>query len=504
MKYVLLTLIGVAMMFNSNAQGKVLTMEDAVLGYHLYPKNLYVQWQGERNVLTSVRGNELVGQDAATGRETVLMTLAELNAALGTDLKGWPQFSWKDAGTLVVARQGKMYEIDVEKKAVAVTYTIARGAQNVTPSGYGLVAYTKGNNLYYTDANGNEFAVTADKDPNFVNGQTVSRNEFGIAGGIFWSPDGKKLGFYRKDESQVGTFPLLDITTRTGSLREIKYPMAGMKSEQVSLGIYDIASGKTVWADVTDFGREQYLTNIAWGPASDRVYIQVLDRDQKHMHLNEYCARTGAFVKTLLTEENEKYVEPLMPVVFLKGDDSKFIYRTNNRDGYFNLYPGVKRYMENAIETARKKEYVETIAKTSEGQKYTDFALDTPEGKEVKLSDYVSENKYTLVDFWASWCGPCRKEMPSVAAAYAKYKAKGFGVVGVSLDSNPESWKKGIADLKITWPQMSDLKGWQSEAARLYGVRSIPSTVLVAQDGTIVARDLRGEDIASKLAELLK
>lgn len=152
----------------------------------------------------------------------------------------------------------------------------------------------------------------------------------------------------------------------------------------------------------------------------------------------------------------------------------------------------------------RLKEYVETIAKTSEGQKYTDFALDTPEGKEVKLSDYVSENKYTLVDFWASWCGPCRKEMPSVAAAYAKYKAKGFGVVGVSLDSNPESWKKGIADLKITWPQMSDLKGWQSEAARLYGVRSIPSTVLVAQDGTIVARDLRGEDIASKLAELLK
>lgn len=95
-------------------------------------------------------------------------------------------------------------------------------------------------------------------------------------------------------------------------------------------------------------------------------------------------------------------------------------------------------------------------------------------------------------------------EMPNVVAAYAKYKAKGFGVVGVSLDSNLESWKKGISDLKITWPQMSDLKGWQCEAAKLYGVRSIPATVLVAQDGTIVARDLRGEDIAAKLAELLK
>ena len=152
----------------------------------------------------------------------------------------------------------------------------------------------------------------------------------------------------------------------------------------------------------------------------------------------------------------------------------------------------------------RLKGYVETLAKTSEGQKFIDFALNTPEGKEVKLSDYISKNKYTLVDFWASWCGPCRMEMPNVVAAYAKYKAKGFGVVGVSLDSNLESWKKGISDLKITWPQMSDLKGWQCEAAKLYGVRSIPATVLVAQDGTIVARDLRGEDIAAKLAELLK
>ena len=327
------------MMWSSNAQEKVLTMEETILGYHLYPKNLYVQWQGERNVLTYVEGKNLVGEDAASGEKTVLMTLEELNRVLGAELKGWTQFSWKDAGTLMIARQGKLMEIDVEGKQVVRTYAIPRGAQNVMPNGKGLVAYTKGNNLYYTDAEGHEYAVTEDEDPNFVNGQTVSRNEFGITGGIFWSPDGKKLGFYRKDESQVGTFPLLDITTRTGSLREIKYPMAGMKSEQVSLGVYDIASGRTVWMDVTDFGREQYLTNIAWSPNSDRVYIQVLDRAQKHMHLNEYCARTGSFVKTLLTEENEEaYVEPLTPVVFLKGDDSKFVYRTNNRDGYWNLY----------------------------------------------------------------------------------------------------------------------------------------------------------------------
>lgn len=235
-------------------------------------------------------------------------------------------------------RQGKLTEIDVDKKVLLNSFVLAQGAQNVVSNGKELVAYTKGNNLFYVDANGNEFAVTDDKDLNIVNGQSVSRNEFGIHGGIFWSPDGKKLAFYRKDESLVGTFPLLDINTRTGSLREIKYPMTGMKSEQISLGVYHVASGKTVFLDVDDFGREQYLTNIAWGPASDYIYVQVLDRAQKHMHLNQYEARTGKFVKTLLKEQNDKYVEPLTPIVFLKNEPSKFIYRTNNRDGYFNLY----------------------------------------------------------------------------------------------------------------------------------------------------------------------
>ena len=338
MKYLLLTLIGVAMMLNSKAQGKVLTMEEAVLGYQLYPKNLYTQWQGDRNILTWLDGTDLVGEVPGSGEKKVIMTVGELNRAIDANLQGWAQYAWKDGQTLTLMRQGKLYEINTDKKQVSRRYTLPKGAQNITSNGTDLLAYTLKNNLYYLDANDNTFAVTQDEDPNLVNGQSVSRNEFGINGGIFWSPDGKKLAFYRKDESQVATFPLLDITTRTGSLKEIKYPMAGMKSEQVSLGVHDIASGKTVFLDVTDFGREQYLTNIAWGPASDYLYVQVLDRPQKHVHLNQYCARTGAFVKTLLTEQNEQYVEPQTPIVFLKNDPSKFIYRTNNRDGYFNLY----------------------------------------------------------------------------------------------------------------------------------------------------------------------
>ncbi|MFR4738041.1 TlpA disulfide reductase family protein [Phocaeicola coprocola] len=150
------------------------------------------------------------------------------------------------------------------------------------------------------------------------------------------------------------------------------------------------------------------------------------------------------------------------------------------------------------------KEHIATIEKTEVGQKFIDFAMNTPEGKEVKLSDFISQNKYTLIDFWASWCGPCRAEMPNVVAAYNAFKAKGFGIVGVSLDNNAEAWKKAIKDLNITWVQMSDLKGWSCEGAKLYGVRAIPATVLVDQEGTIVARNLRGEELAAKLGELLK
>lgn len=130
--------------------------------------------------------------------------------------------------------------------------------------------------------------------------------------------------------------------------------------------------------------------------------------------------------------------------------------------------------------------------------------MQTPAGETVSLSDFISKNKYTLIDFWASWCGPCRKEMPNVVEAYKAFKDKGFGIVGVSLDENADKWKDAITTLNITWPQMSDLQGWNNAGAKLYGVNSIPATVLVDQDGTIVARNLRGDAIKAKLDELLK
>ena len=153
---------------------------------------------------------------------------------------------------------------------------------------------------------------------------------------------------------------------------------------------------------------------------------------------------------------------------------------------------------------AKLLERIKILENTAVGQKFTDFTLPDTEGNPVKLGDIIAKNKYTLIDFWASWCGPCRAEMPNVVAAYKEYNKKGFGIVGVSLDNDADKWKKAIKDMNMTWDHMSDVKGWQCEGAALYGVNSIPATVLVAQDGTIIARNLRGEAIKEKLAELLK
>ncbi|WP_018336192.1 S9 family peptidase [Butyricimonas synergistica] len=339
MKKKLLTIIGLSMMFGLNAQEKVLTMEEAVVGYHLYPRSKYFQWQGDKNQYTYLDREGLMGESADKGEKTVLLTVVELNKILNADLKGFPNFSWLDGNTIVIARQGNIYHIDVEKKQLKHTFSFPKGAANQTYTKAGnLYAYTVDNNLYYLDERGNSYTVTADEDKNIVNGQVVSRNEFGISGGIFWSPDGKKLGFYRKDESEVTNFPLLDINSRTGSLKEIKYPMAGMKSELVTMGVYDIASGRTVFLDVNDFGREQYLTGITWAPESDIVYIQVLNRGQDHMRLNKYDASTGKQIATLFEEKSNTYVEPQNGLVFMKNNPKQFLYETNNRDGYFNLY----------------------------------------------------------------------------------------------------------------------------------------------------------------------
>ena len=149
-------------------------------------------------------------------------------------------------------------------------------------------------------------------------------------------------------------------------------------------------------------------------------------------------------------------------------------------------------------------EHLAILEKVSIGKKFADIALNDPEGNPIKLSDYAGKGKVVLIDFWASWCPPCRADMPHLVSVYGQYKDKGFEIIGLSLDRNNEDWVKGINELNITWPQMSDLKYWQSEGAALYGVNSIPHTVLIDKDGTIIAKNLRGKSLDEKLVEILQ
>ncbi len=149
------------------------------------------------------------------------------------------------------------------------------------------------------------------------------------------------------------------------------------------------------------------------------------------------------------------------------------------------------------------RNHITILDRVAIGKKYVDFKLLTPEGDALALSDIV-EGKYVLIDFWASWCGPCRQENPNVVRMYKDLHEKGFEILGVSFDTSKENWEQAIQSDNLTWPQMSDLKGWQNAAGKLYGISSIPSTVLIDPNGIIIEKNLRGEELYKKLEQLLK
>ena len=287
-RFLYITLSALLLTLNTVAQEpqrRLLTMEEAILSRELIPDNIRTLWG------TDSKGNTLYGVISKESRE--------------------PQ--WFDVRTHKAAEN-------------------APATPNNAPR-----YFTEGNNLYVQIGDLRK-AITSDTDPNIINGSHVSRNEFGISGGIFPSPDGLSVAFYRKDESRVADFPLLDITTRTGSLVNIKYPQNGLPSERISLGVYNTATEQTVWIEVDDFDEERYLTNITWSPDGKLIYIQVLNREQNEMHLNSYSATTGALVERLFTESDSRYVEPLYPLYWVGDKGDKFIYSTNVRDGYWSLY----------------------------------------------------------------------------------------------------------------------------------------------------------------------
>lgn len=203
-------------------------------------------------------------------------------------------------------------------------------------TGGNMFAFTVDNNLWFGRKGAAPFAITADKDINIISGQAVHRNEFGIDKGIFFSPKGNLLAYYRMDQTMVEDYPIIDWAPVPAKNTNIKYPFAGRTSHQVTLQVYDPASGKTT-AIQTEGPKDQYLTCVTWSPDERYIYIAILNRDQNHLWLNQYDARSGKKIKTLLQEQDDKYVEPQHPLAFLPGSNSRFIW-WSQRDGYMHLW----------------------------------------------------------------------------------------------------------------------------------------------------------------------
>lgn len=337
---------------------KSYTLEDVIPGgnnyFNLVPKNIPgLQWWGDVCVRTDVEN--IVTINVRNGKETVLVTLDEVNEALLNGEKPFqPTQELKQLRTLMGAslpwgdqkvitfRQGNyMIWYDFGQKKISNLFRLNEKAANLDfckENGY--VAYTVGSDLCIAHEGEKDLQINPDEkkaDPmDIVYGQAVHRNEFGIYKGTFWSPKGNCLAFYRMDQSMVTAYPQVNTTTRIATLEPDKYPMAGMTSHKVTVGVYHIQSGKTVYLQAGD-PTDRYFTNISWSPDEKSIYVIELNRDQNHSQLVRYNAETGAKEAMLFEETHPKYVEPQHPIVFLPWDNNQFIY-WSQRDGFHHLY----------------------------------------------------------------------------------------------------------------------------------------------------------------------
>lgn len=328
----------------TQAQDKLLTIEDAVIGQwrEYYPTTMNnIQWKGETNTYTFQDYTTLYSHNTSSLDTVTLLTLKQLNTVLqkaGLDsLRYLPYIQWINADQFDFQTNTAWILFNIKYKTIQNAIKFPEKAENITLcSDHQKLAYTLDNNLFVTDTKNETTQITNDNNPEIIYGQFVSRNEFGIDGGIFWSPKGNYLAFYRKDESKVGNYPLVDITKREAKLDNIKYPMAGMPSEHISIGIYNFQNGATNYIEKDDTLSEKYLTNVSWDPQETSIYVQVLNRDQNHMKLNAYDL-SGNLVKTLFEEKNDRYVEPSHPILFLPGKNNQFVYQTRN-NGFNHAY----------------------------------------------------------------------------------------------------------------------------------------------------------------------
>ncbi|MBI5372532.1 MAG: DPP IV N-terminal domain-containing protein [Sphingobacteriales bacterium] len=347
MKKFLLTVLLTGFCLLSISQDKLLSLEDAMLKARtsLAPENLaqlqFFESSNDYIFLKKQNGQDfwMRGNYKLAGQETPFLSLGVLNDWMrqaGTDtFKTMPPVKFAKDGWILNNNGNKIQFDPAAKKYKTLLSKEMAAKENAEEGPAGFVAYLDHYNLFVSDGK-QASQVTTDGSKDIVYASSVHRDEFGISKGTFWSNKGTKLAFYRMDQGMVTDYPIINWTERPAKAELIKYPMAGDKSHQVRVGVYNTATASTIWLK-TGQPAEQYLTNIAWSPDDNTVFIAVLNREQNHMKLNQYDAASGDFIKTLFEEKDDKYVEPLVPLLFVKNNPSRFIWQSN-RDGWNHLY----------------------------------------------------------------------------------------------------------------------------------------------------------------------
>ena len=345
----------------SAQEKKAFTLEDVIPGgsnyFNLVPENIPgLGWWGDICIQAGV--DEVKTIDVKNGKEKILFTLNEVNETIKNGDKPYKlthelkplhslmavQLPWADK-TIALFRQSNymMWYDFAEKKIIKLAYLNDKAANFDFCKENGLMAYTVGSNLHVAEQGDFDKQVSPslvagkeEGETGVLYGQSVHRNEFGIMKGTFWSPKGTYLAFYRMDQSMVTDYPQVNTSTRIATPEPDKYPMAGMTSHKVTVGVYNVKTGKTVYLQAGD-PTDRYFTNISWAPNEQHIYVIELNRDQNHSQLVRYNAVSGAKEAVVYEEKHPKYVEPQHPLTFLPWDDSKFIY-WSQRSGFQHLY----------------------------------------------------------------------------------------------------------------------------------------------------------------------
>ena len=355
MKIKLLFLLMTATL-SMSAQDKLFTLEDLNFGGNNYrnmqPENMWLAWWGDKLVQTDTEYCSLV--DVKTGKKKQLFTVQEINQWAKSEEDAnrhvyhlsSATFPYPDQPLVAVAGRKSFLLLNFKTQQIVWQDSISKKQARDWNKVSKATAYVDNNQLYVVDGDGKKHQLSTDGSREIVYGQSVHRNEFGINKGTFWSPNGQRLAFYRMDQSMVTDYPQVDIFPREATYEPDKYPMAGMTSHVVTVGIYDLNTNKTVYlktpkgsvcGDSVETSTPVYFTNISWSPDGKTIYMFELNRDQNDCRLVSYDATTGKRIAELYRETSKKYVEPMHPIVFLPWDDTKFIMQSQ-RDGYNHLY----------------------------------------------------------------------------------------------------------------------------------------------------------------------